>query len=94
MPPDLPDRTKEVLTLFNESKLLILHALYRCPDHLCGCDLAEHLAMPKNLLSYHLSMLREGGFVEEAKCGRKKQYRLSPASRDKVHAILTITELM
>lgn len=90
----LSEQSKTILTLINESKLLILSELYSCLDPLCGCDLIERLQMPKNLLSYHIRTLRETGFLEEARCGQKKQYRITESKREKVKQILLLTEII
>lgn len=80
--------TTEKLKLFNDSKILILLALYKCTDVYCGCDLVELLKMPKNLLSYHMKYLVKEGYVSEKKCGKKKQYSIKTTRRDEVDAIL------
>jgi DNA-binding transcriptional ArsR family regulator len=82
------------LLVFNENKLLILQSLYNCPNTICGCDLVSKLAIPKNLLSYHIKQLTELGLIEEAKCGRKKQYKIRASASDKVYKILDVTELI
>lgn len=84
----------EILTIFNENKLLILKSLFTCSDYLCGCDLAEEIGIAKNLLSYHIKSLEELGYIEDVKCGTKKQYRLVSIRKDKIRKILEITELI
>ncbi|MBD3362825.1 ArsR family transcriptional regulator [Candidatus Dojkabacteria bacterium] len=83
------------LWLFEKNRLLILHALYKCLENgQCGCELIEKLEIPKNLLSYHVKKLREEGFIDEVKCGKKKEYTLSARKRDFVEKILKIVELI
>jgi ArsR family transcriptional regulator len=84
------------LWVFDENKLLILEALYKCKQdkQLCGCDLTDKLDIPKNLLSYHIKILRENGYVEEEKCGQKKNYFLADNKLDKIETILQAVELI
>ena len=82
------------LWVFNENKLLILKALYKCRENICGCDLIERLDIPKNLLSYHMKTLREGGLVEEAKCGNKKNYTVRKDKEGFVRKVLRMVELI
>lgn len=84
----------DILAIFNKNKLLILKNLYDCTDYLCGCDLVDKLGIPKNLLSYHIKQLKNLGYVEEAKCGKNKQYRIVSSKEIKVRKILEITELI
>jgi DNA-binding transcriptional ArsR family regulator len=87
-------RLEDIISVFNKNKLLILLDLYECSDFLCGCDLVEKHSIPKNLLSYHIGQLRELGYIEEVRCGNKKQYRIASGKEDKVQKILEITELI
>lgn len=90
----LSEQTASILALFNESKLYILKEVYECPDPLCGCDLVDRLDMPKNLLSYHIRSLRELGYLEETRCGKRKHYRIAESKREKIQSILSLTELI
>lgn len=89
----LPQTTQAILSLLDERRLVILNEIYRCPDPLCGCDLIERLELPKNLLSYHIKALREAGYLEETRCGQKKQYRIATDRKEKVKQLLTVLEL-
>lgn len=91
---ELNPKTTEIISLFNESKLMILKALYKCKEDVCGCDLVEKLKIPKNLLSYHIKTLRESGFIEEKKCGKMKNYQITKENLDKVEEILKVVELI
>jgi ArsR family transcriptional regulator len=42
----------------------------------CVCELRDELGMAPNLLSYHLRILREAGFVEGERQGRRVEYRM------------------
>jgi ArsR family transcriptional regulator len=84
------------LWVFDKNKLLILEALYNCKQDsdICGCDLVEELDIPKNLLSYHIKILRKKGFVDEEPCGKKKNYTLSENKIESVEKILQAVEII
>lgn len=82
------------MAVFNENKLLILKSLYECDDFLCGCDLVDKLGLPKNLVSYHVSILENLGYIEAVPCGRNKNYRIKDTAIGKVQKILEVTELI
>jgi len=44
----------------------------------CVCELRDELGMAPNLLSYHLRILREAGFVAGSRNGRRIEYVLLP----------------
>jgi ArsR family transcriptional regulator len=91
---NLTEDTKKIISLFDENKLLILKALFKCEDEPCGCDLIERLDMPKSLLSYHIKTLEVAGIIEESRCGRNKKYRIVESQKLKVKNILEIVELI
>jgi ArsR family transcriptional regulator len=46
----------------------------------CACEVQEALDVPANLLSHHLKVLREAGFVIGTRRGRWIDYRLEPTT--------------
>ncbi|MDO8513745.1 MAG: ArsR family transcriptional regulator [bacterium] len=84
--------TLDKLRIFNDSKILLLSALFKCEDTYCGCDLVNLLKMPKNLLSYHMKYLVEAGYVSEKKCGKKKHYKIKSVKKAEVEAILKMVD--
>lgn len=86
--------TEELIFLFNENKLRILKELYLCESANCGCDLVEKLGISKDLLSYHIRTLRERGYIEEVKCGRRKNYVIGQEKLGLVGDILRLTHLI
>ena len=42
----------------------------------CLCELQNDLGMAPNLLSYHMRILREAGFVSGVRRGRRVDYRI------------------
>jgi len=86
--------TEELIFLFNENKLRILSELYVCESTNCGCDLVEKLGISKDLLSYHIRTLRERGYIEEIRCGRRKNYVISQTKLSLVSDVLRLTHLI
>ncbi len=86
----------ENLWLFDENRLLILRELYVCDmsENLCGCDLTQVLNIKKNLLSYHIKVLRDNGIIEEVKCGRRKEYVICKDKIELVSQALSIVNLI
>ncbi|MFW6109946.1 MAG: winged helix-turn-helix domain-containing protein [Patescibacteria group bacterium] len=82
------------LFLFERTRLLILRALFRCSEDVCGCDLVDNLGVSKYLVSYHIKKLREKGFVDEVKCGNRKEYIVAEGKRKLVKNVLRITGLL
>lgn len=54
----------------------------------CVCSLQEFVPLTANLLSYHLKVLREAGFVTSTRRGRLVFYRLTPDAADRARAAL------
>ncbi|HET8658304.1 MAG TPA: metalloregulator ArsR/SmtB family transcription factor [Micromonosporaceae bacterium] len=52
----------------------------------CVCDLQPVAAVPANLLSYHLKVLRGAGLVRAARRGRWMDYTITPDALDRLHA--------
>jgi len=44
----------------------------------CVCDLVTEPAIPANLLSYHLKVLRDADLIEGTRRGRRIEYALRP----------------
>ncbi len=62
-PPTNLQRLSERLKVLAEPKrLLILHLLMEGVQ--CNCELGDALQMAPNLISHHLRLLREAGFVD------------------------------
>ena len=57
----------------------------------CVCELQPDVAIPANLLSYHLRVLREAGVVSSARRGRRVEYSLTDDALNRLHAALPPT---
>lgn len=73
--------------LADPARLRILGLLGAEPR--CVCDLRDDLGMASNLLSYHLRILREAGFVRGERHGRRTEYRLEPGAVEATATDLT-----
>ena len=67
-------------------RLQLLHLLVG--QTRCVCDLQPEPAIPGNLLSYHLKVLREAGLIEGARRGRWIDYSLTDGALERLHAAL------
>lgn len=59
-----------------------------CNEKRCVCQLQTEPAIPANLLSYHLKVLREAGLIVGARRGRWIDYQLVDGAMDRLHAAL------
>ena len=84
----------ELASLFNEKKLRILFAIYKCSDNVCACDISGGLNIPKNLLSYHVKTLKKSGLIEEVKCGRFRSYKIKKDKLVKIKQIFIISGML
>ena len=62
--------------LGDPTRLQILHVL--AEGGRCVCEIQPRLAVPPNLLSHHLKVLREAGLVVAQRSGRRVHYELDP----------------
>lgn len=58
----------------DETRLKIIYLLQK--KNLCVCEIVEFLALPQNLVSHHLKVLREEGIVTFKKNGLRVTYLL------------------
>lgn len=71
---ELPDSTRLLKALGDESRLRILNLLAR--EELHGSDLMEILNMGQSRVSTHLNLLKEVGLVIDRRAGRRSYYSL------------------
>jgi ArsR family transcriptional regulator, arsenate/arsenite/antimonite-responsive transcriptional repressor len=67
-------QARRFAALADPARLEILSLLDAQPR--CVCELRDDLGMASNLLSYHLRILREAGFVHGERHGRRIEYQL------------------
>jgi len=61
--------------LADQNRLKIVELLFDKP--LCVCEIEKNLDLPQNLVSHHLSVLKEVKIVENCKCGKNNYYSLN-----------------
>jgi ArsR family transcriptional regulator, arsenate/arsenite/antimonite-responsive transcriptional repressor len=61
-PTDMDVLARQLKVLAEPKRLLILHHLMEGVQ--CNCELGDMLQMAPNLISHHLSVLREAGLVD------------------------------
>jgi ArsR family transcriptional regulator len=82
------ERAQVFSALGDPIRLQILDAL--AVEVRCVCDLQEIVEAAPNLLSYHLKVLREAGFIEGTKRGRWVDYALTPNVAELVATALPV----
>ena len=65
---------KKDFDILNDVNRLRILCLIKEHKQICVCDIYESLELSQNLVSYHLSKLREAGFVRSKKQGVKVLY--------------------
>lgn len=85
---------KKIISIFTLNRIKVMLQLFDCQKITCGCDLVKKIKIPKNLLSYHIGFLKENGFIEETRCGQKKNYSLSEKGFRFVEQFKKIKELI
>lgn len=61
--------------LADQNRIKIIDLLSNKP--LCVCEIERDLDLPQNLVSHHLSVLKEAKIVENCKCGKNNYYSLN-----------------
>ena len=85
--------TQEAVMIFTalaqESRLQVYKILVENSlEGICPCEIAEILKMPRNTLSFHLSLLTQAGLVSKTKKGKMLIYRPNCAKIKETMAFL------
>lgn len=89
----LPDGLTPFLQLLAEPNRLRILALLAHGER-CVCDIEAALALPQNLVSHHLKVLKRRGLLQDRRSGRWVYYRLvSPAVARHLRALTELLEL-
>jgi ArsR family transcriptional regulator len=84
------EQGKLVSTLMEPQRIKILRLL--CRGEQCVCEIEHELALPQNLVSHHLRVLREAGLVAARKEGQFVHYS---RVEERIHELmLTLEELL
>lgn len=76
--------------LSDETRLRIVKLLEQ--GELCVCDLVAALGMVQPKVSFHLSVLKEAGFIMDRKQGRWIHYRLDDSDMMRRMLLLSVCE--
>lgn len=68
--------SRRLKTIADPTRWAVIAQLIGCPKSVA--ELNESLKIEPTLLSHHLKILRDEGFVESTREGKNKRYRLSP----------------
>jgi ArsR family transcriptional regulator, arsenate/arsenite/antimonite-responsive transcriptional repressor len=88
-PTDLPKLAEYLKVLAEPNRLLIFNLLMEGVQ--CNCELGTKLQMAPNLISHHLSVLRQAGLVDaehDALDARWVYYSVNRAALDELNAAL------
>ena len=92
LPPDNLKRMAVWLKVLAEpNRLLIFHYLMEGVQ--CNCELGEALQMAPNLISHHLSVMREAGLVNverDAFDARWMYYSINRQALDELNTVLSV----
>jgi len=81
------DQVLLLIRLLSEPNRLRLFALLTRGER-CVCDIQSATAMPQNLASHHLRVLREAGLIEARRDGRWAYYRVNKAYWARIYPAL------
>lgn len=88
---------KETLKAGNLKKLLaevrikILRILYK--EDTCACKIVKKTRLKNNLVSHHLKVLADMGYIEGKKNGTHVMYKLKPSKRILIKRVLDLVEI-
>ena len=86
----MKDITLTFKALSDETRIRILSLMK--DGELCVCDIAETLQMTQPNISFHISLLKEAGFIKTRKNGRWIHYSLDESDMFKRFILLGIFE--
>lgn len=80
-------RVLPLLKLMSEPNRLKIYA-FLAAGECCVCDIETHMQLPQNLVSHHLGVLRDAGFIRARKVGRWVHYSVNNAMLATVYPVL------
>ena len=69
-------KTAEALKLIAEENRLKILCMLKCGE-LCVCEIWQGLGISQNLVSHHLKVLKEAGFIDVKRNGLKMIYSIN-----------------
>ncbi len=81
-------RIKELQKVLEVNRIRILKRLL--DSETCACQMVEIIGLKHNLLSHHLKVLSDLGYIGSKKHGQHVIYRLLPDRSEEIRAILNL----
>jgi len=84
-------KAEDLRKLLSEVRIKILSILYQ--EDTCVCKIVEKTKLKNNLVSHHLKVLTDMGYIEGKKKGLHITYSLKPSKRVLVKKILSLVKI-
>jgi ArsR family transcriptional regulator, arsenate/arsenite/antimonite-responsive transcriptional repressor len=81
------ERIQSLLKLMSEPNRLRIFALLASGER-CVCEIEEGMQLPQNLVSHHLGVLRDAGFIRARRDGRWVHYSINKDALGEVYPAL------
>mgnify|MGYP005852845111 CR=1 FL=1 len=81
------EAVRPLLKVMGEPNRLRIFALL-AQGELCVCDIENAVGLPQNLVSHHLGVLREAGFIRARRAGQWVYYAIDKATLSEVYPAL------
>jgi ArsR family transcriptional regulator, arsenate/arsenite/antimonite-responsive transcriptional repressor len=81
----------DFLRIISEENRLKIICFLQKNDERCVCEIQEFLALPQNLISHHLKVLRDFNLLNHRKAGLKVYYSINHEELTKYKEILNKT---
>lgn len=76
-----------LLKLMSEPNRLKIYA-FLAAGECCVCDIEAHMKLPQNLVSHHLGVLRDAGFIRARRDGRWVHYSVDKETLAGIYPML------
>lgn len=84
-------KAEDLRKLLSEVRIKILNILYQ--EDTCVCKIVEATKLKNNLVSHHLKVLVDMGYIEAKRSGLHVIYNLKPSKKVLVKKILSLVEI-
>jgi len=81
------EAVRPLLKVMGEPNRLRIFSLLT-QGELCVCDIESAIGLPQNLVSHHLGVLREAGFIRARRAGQWVYYAIDKATLGEVYPAL------
>lgn len=77
MPCDIISMMIDILKALADENRLKIITLLSGKKALCVCEIEKSLKLSQNLVSHHLSILKQAKVVENCRCGKNQYYSIN-----------------